>query len=109
VIPRLIPFAASLLSAFFGLVYYAFEKKFKRSANIFLVLVHLISYLFAVLGHATLARFWWRVLGEEHANIPLPLSASMLMMAAVAICFLTFGANIFWSMSRTPLAASDPR
>ncbi len=108
-IPRLIPFAASILSASFGLVYFGFEKKFKRPANIFLVLVQLTSFLLAVLGHATLVGFWWRVLGDEHANVPLPLWASLLMIVAFAICFLAFGVNIFWSMSRTRLATSNPR
>ena len=75
-IPRLIPFAASILSACFGLVYFGIERRFKRPANIFLVLVHMTSFLLAILGHATLVGFWWRVLGDEHANIPLPLWAN---------------------------------
>jgi hypothetical protein len=109
IIPKLIPFAASILSASFGLVYFGLEKKFKHAANVFLVLVHLSSFLLAILGHATLVGFWWRVLGDEHANIPLPLWASELMIVAFAICFLAFGVNIFWSMSRSLLASSNPR
>jgi hypothetical protein len=108
-IPRLIPFAASILSACFGLAYLALEKKFKRPANIFLVLLHLTSLLLAILGQATLVGFWWRVLGDEHASIPLPLWASLLMIAASAMCLLTFGVNIFRTMSRAPLAVSNPR
>jgi hypothetical protein len=106
-IPRLIPFTASILSASFGLAYFGFEKKFKRPANIPLVWVHLTALLFAILGHATLVDFWWRVLGDEHANIPLPLWASLLMIVAFAICFVAFGVNIFWSMSRTPLDSNN--
>jgi hypothetical protein len=109
VIPRLIPFAASMLSATFGLVYFGFEKKFERPANISLVWVHLTSFLLAILGHATLMGFWWRVLGDEHASIPLPLWASLLMIVASAVCFLAFGVNIFLSISRTPLGADNPR
>lgn len=109
-IPRLIPFAVSILSVCFGLVYFAFEKKFKRPVSVSLALVHLVSFLLAVLGHATLVHFWWRVLGEEHAtNTPLPLWAGMLMIAAFAVCCLVFAVNIFWSMSRAPLVASNPR
>ena len=76
-IPKLVPFAASILSACFGLVYFGFEKKLKRPLNVPLALVHLVSYLLAISAHLTLARFWWRVLGEEHAtNTPLPLCAT---------------------------------
>jgi len=101
-VPRLIPFAASILSAFFGLVYYGFEKKSGRPASFLLVMVHLISYLFGILGHLTLVHFWWTVLGEENATIPLPFWASILMIVGFAACFLAFGANIFRSMWRTP-------
>ena len=108
-IPKLIPFAASILSACFGLVYFGLEKTFQRPANIFLVLLHLSSFVLAILGHATLVGFWWRVLGEEHANIPVPLWAGGLMMVAAALCVLTFGMNIFRTMSRSPLATGTPR
>ena len=108
-IPRLIPFAASMLSATFGIVYFGFERKFKRPANISLVWVHLTAFSLAILGHATLVGFWWRVLGDEHANVPLPLWASLLMIVAFAVCFLAFGVNIFLTMSRTPLGADNPR
>ncbi len=108
-IPRLIPFTASGLSVCFGLVYLGLEKKFKRPPNIALALVHLASYLIALLGHATLVRFWWRVLGEEHANIPLPLGAGILTGLGFTICFLAFGVNIFRSLSRAPLVTSKPR
>jgi hypothetical protein len=110
VIPRLIPFAASILSACFGLVYYGVEKKFKRPANIPLTLIHLVSFVLAILSHATLVRFWWTVLGEENpTNTPLPSSASILMVTALTMTLLAFGVNIFWAMSSTPLVTSDPR
>jgi hypothetical protein len=110
VIPRLIPFAASILSACFGLVYYGVEKKFKRPANMPLTLIHLVSFVLAIICHATLARFWWTVLGEENpTNTPLPSSASLLMVAALTMSLLAFGVNIFWGMSRTPLVTSNPR
>jgi hypothetical protein len=110
VIPRLIPFAASILLACFGLVYYGAEKKFKRPANMPLTLIHLVSFVLAILCHATLVRFWWMVLGEENpTNTPVPTSASLLMVAAFTISLLAFGVNIFWSVSGTPLVASNPR
>jgi hypothetical protein len=109
-IPRLVPFAAAMLSAFFGLVYFGFEKKFNRSVDIPLALVHLVSFLLAILGYATLLRFWWRVLGEETAtNNPLPLWAGLLEFTALAICCLAFVANVFRSIPRTPLVTSNPR
>jgi hypothetical protein len=109
-IPRLIPFTASMLSACFGLICYGVEKKFKRRANIPLAVIHLVSFVLAILGHAILVRFWWTVLNEENAtNTPMPLSASLLMPAASTVSLLAFGVNIFWSMSRTPLVTSNPR
>jgi hypothetical protein len=87
-IPRLIPFGASILSACFGLVYYGVEKKFKRPANILLTLIHLASFQLAILGHATLVRFWWSGLGEENTtSTPTPSSASLLMVAALTVCW----------------------
>jgi hypothetical protein len=110
VIPRLIPFAASILSACFGLVYYGVEKKFKRPANMPLTLIHLVSFVLAILCHATLVRFWWTVLSEENpTNTPLPSSASLLMVAALTMSLLAFGVNIFRGISRTPLVTSNPR
>ena len=108
-VTRLIPFAASILSTFFVLVYYGFEKKSRRPASLLLVLVHLISYLFAILSQSTLMHFWWPALGKENANIPLPLRASVLVIVGFTVCFLAFGANIFWSMWRTPESTSNPR
>jgi hypothetical protein len=108
-IPRLIPFTASILSVCFGAVYLGLEKDFKRSPNTPLALVHLVSFVFAILGHAILVRFWWRVLGEEHANIPLPSWASLLAISASVICCFAFVANIFWSLSRAPLVTRNPR
>jgi hypothetical protein len=109
-IPRLIPFAASILAACFGLIYDGVEKKFQRPANMPLTVVHLVSFVVAILGHATLVRFCWTVLNEENAtNTPMPMSASLLMVAALAISLLAFSVNIFWSMSRTPLVTNNPR
>lgn len=103
-IPRLVPFAAAMLSAFFGLVYLGFEKKLNRSVDIPLAMVHVVSFLLAILGYAALLRFWWRVLGEGSAtNNPLPLWAGLLEFAALAICFLAFVANVFRSIPRAPL------
>ncbi len=107
-IPRLIPFAASILAACIGLIYYGVEKKFRRPANIPLTVIHLVSFVLAIVGHATLVRFWWTALNEENAtNKPMPLSASLLMLAALTISLLAFAVNIFWSMSRTPLVTSN--
>jgi len=53
---------------------------------------------------------WWGVLGDGNVpNTPLPISASILMVIAIAVCLLAFGLNIFWSMSRTPLVTSNAR
>ncbi|HEY4951639.1 MAG TPA: hypothetical protein VIH88_14985 [Candidatus Acidoferrales bacterium] len=109
-IPRLIPFAASILAAWIGLIYWGVEKNFKRPANFLLTVVHLVSFVLAILGYATLAHFWWTVLNEENAtNTPMPFSASLVMLAASTVSLLAFGVNIFWSMSRTPLVTSKPR
>jgi hypothetical protein len=80
-----------------------------RPPNSFLVLLHSISFLLAILGYATLLGFWWRVLGDEHASIPPPLWASLLMIAAFAMCLLTFGVNIFKTIWRAPQVGSNPR
>ncbi len=104
-IPRLIPFAASILSACFGLVYFGFEKKFKRPVNVPLALAHLIGYVLAILGHATMVHFWWGVLGEEHAtSLSVPVWAGALEFVGLVICCLAFGVNIFWSVPRTHVA-----
>jgi hypothetical protein len=109
-IPRLIPFGAFILSMFFGLVYYGVEKKFKRPANIPLTLIHLVSFVLAVLAHATLVRFWWTVLGQENTLGTAPPSwASLLTVAAVTVSLFAFGLNILWSMSGTPRVTSNPR
>jgi hypothetical protein len=105
-LPKLIPFTASILSASFGLAYFAFEKKFKHPINITLAVIHLTLYLLAILGHETLVNFWWRVLGEEHAtNLHLPLWASGLLVTAFPLCLFVFGVNILRSKSRAPLVA----
>jgi hypothetical protein len=105
-VPRFIPFAASILSAGFGLFYFVLERNFNRPPNISLVLVHLVSFLLAIVGHMTLVRFWWRVLGDEHATIPLPVWAGGLEFIGLVACSCALAANIFANL---PKAASAPR
>jgi hypothetical protein len=108
--PALIPFAAAILSVVFGLVYFAVEKKCKRALNFPLVLIHLISYMLAILAQETLARFWWENLSAEHAgSTPLPLWPGELLAVSLATCCLAFGLNIFWSLSKTSLVADNAR
>jgi hypothetical protein len=108
-IPRLIPFAAAVLSACFGLVYFTLESNFRRRPKISLVLVQLVSYLLAVLGHVILVRFWWRVLGDEHATIPLPVWAGVLEFAGFVIFCLAFATNIFMSLAGPASITSNAR
>jgi len=108
-LPKLIPFAAAILSACFGLAYFGLERNFRRPPNIQLVLVHLVSYLLAILGHVTLVRFWWRVLGDEHANTPLPIWAGGLEVTAFVICCLAFATNVFNTFSTAAKVAVSPR
>jgi hypothetical protein len=68
-VPRLIPFAASILSACFGLVYYGLEKKFKRPGNIPLAMIHSVSFVLVILSHETVVRYWWGVLGDKMYQI----------------------------------------
>lgn len=107
-VPRFIPFAASMVSAGFGLFYFVFERNFKRPPNISLVLVHLVSCLLLILGHMTLVRFWWRVLGDERGTITvsLPVWAGGLEFIGLVACSCALAANIFASLSR---AAGSPR
>lgn len=104
-VPRFIPFAASILSAGFGLFYFLLERSFKRPPKISFVLVHLVSYLLVILGHMSLVRFWWRVLGDEQARIPLPLWAAELEVIGLVACSCALAANIFASL---PRAVSTP-
>jgi hypothetical protein len=106
--PRLIPFTAAFLSVFFGLAYFGLEKRSKQSPNIPLAFVHIISYLLAFWGLETLARFWWRVLGEEHASIPLTLWAGVLTGIGFTVCFLACGANVFLSLWRVSVVTNKP-
>jgi len=109
VLPRLIPFAAAILSVCFGLVYFALEKKFKRPFNVPLTLIHLVSYLLAFLGHATMLRYVSRALSEANAtNNPLPVWASLLFLFGTLACCSAFVANIVWSMSRPAVAPTNP-
>ena len=108
-IPKLVPFAASILSGCFGLVYFGLEKRFKRPANIPLVWIHLFGYLLGILGHVTMVHFWWRLLGDEHAKLPFPLWASTLECVGFLMCGVAFVVNIFLGVRRTRLATSNPR
>jgi hypothetical protein len=108
-VPRFIPFAASILSACFGLFYFVLERNFKRAPNIWLALVHLVSYTLAILGHMTLVRFWWRVLGDERATISLPLWAGELEVIGVLVCCCAFVLNIFGSFSRAAGVTGNAR
>ena len=100
-IPRFVPFAAAVLSAFFCVVYYALEKKSQRPANTTLTLVHLVSYLLAILGHTILLRFWWSALGDARTSVPLPLWAGSFAILGSALCCLAFGANVYRGVSQT--------
>ena len=103
-IPRLIPFTASILSVWFGLVYFGLEKKFSRPVSIPLALLHLVAFLLLILGHVALVRFWWPVLGEGQAtNTPMPLWAGEIEFASLWMCCMAFAANIVWSIWRIPL------
>jgi len=109
-VPRLTPFAGSILSAFFGLVYYAAEKGFKRPLNMPLTVIHFVSFAVAILCHATLVRFWWTMMNEgSPTGAPIPLLTSFLMVVGLMVSLLAFGVNIVWSMSRAPLVAGNPR
>ena len=109
-IPSLVPFAAAIGSACFGLVYFGLEKKFNRPINTALAIVHLTAYLLLILGHAILLRFLWRVLGEgSSTNATLPSWAGLLEFAGLVTCCTAFGMNILKSVSRTQLTARNPR
>lgn len=108
-IPRVIPFAAALLSVCFGLAYFLIEKKFGRPLGVSLAVVQVASYVLAVLGHATMVNFWWRALNEpQPSNIPVPMWASFLFLGGCALCCLTFGVNIFWSRPRVIKVSANP-
>jgi hypothetical protein len=94
--PRLIPFAVAIISAAFGLVFLAIERNFKWPVSVPLTLVQIAFFLGGVFGHTVLTRFWWRVLGEEHAtNLQLPLWSVMLYLFAFTISVVVFFLNIF--------------
>lgn len=108
-IPRLIPFAAALLSACFGLAYFLIGKKFGRLPSVSLAVVQVVSYVLAVLGHATMVNFWWRALNEpQPSNTPVPMWASFLELGGTAICCLAFALNIFWSGSKARPVTTNP-
>ncbi len=101
--PRLIPFPLAIISACLGLVYFVIEKGYRRNARVSLTLVQITFLLLGVLGHIAIVRFWWRVLGEEHAtNLPMPLWSEMLFIVNILISFIVFFLNIFLS-KRAPM------
>ena len=101
--PRLIPFPLAIISACLGLVYFVIEKDFRRNARVSLTLVQIAFLLAGVFGHIVIVRFWWRVLGEEHAtNLPMPLWSVMLFYVSIVISFIVFFLNIFLS-KRAPM------
>jgi hypothetical protein len=101
--PRLIPFPLAIISACLGLVYFVIEKSFRRNARVSLTLVQIAFLLVGVFGHIVIVRFWWRVLGEEHAtNLPMPLWSVMLFNVSIVISFIVFFLNIFLS-KRAPM------
>lgn len=108
-IPRLIPFAAALLSACFALAYFLIEKKFRRPLSVSLATVQVVSYALAVLGHAAMVNFWWRALNEpQPSNTPLPMWASFLELGGIATCCVAFALNVFWSGSKARPITANP-
>lgn len=100
-IPRLVPFSASLLSVCVGLACFFIEKKFGRPLSVSIAVIQVVSYVLAVLGHATMVNFWWRALNEpQPSNTPMPMWASFLEFGGIATCCLAFALNILWSGSR---------
>jgi hypothetical protein len=108
-IPRLIPFAAALLSACFGLAYFLIEKKFGRPLSVSLAAVQVVSYVLAVVGHAAMVNFWWRALNEpQPSNTRLPMWASLLELGGIATCCVAFALNVFWSGSKARRVRANP-
>ena len=98
--PRLIPFPLAIISACFGLVYFVIEKTLRRNARVSLTLLQITFLLVGVFGHIVIVRFWWRVLGEEHAaNLSMPLWGVMLFHVSIAVSFIIFLLNINYENS----------
>jgi hypothetical protein len=107
-IPRLIPFAAALLSACFGFAYFLIEKKLGRPLSVSLAAVQVVSYVLAVLGHTTMVNFWWRALNEpQPSKTPVPIWASFLELGGIVTCCLVFTLNIYWSASKARPATAN--
>ncbi|MGC2331454.1 MAG: hypothetical protein WA581_08370 [Candidatus Acidiferrales bacterium] len=105
-IPRLIPFAAAILSAFFGLAYFGIEKRFRRPVNLPLATVQLILFLLATIGHEALVRFWWHVLDQEvGSQTSLPSWPGFLLLVSSGLCCLVFAINVFLTLRSKPLEA----
>ncbi|MGB8542496.1 MAG: hypothetical protein WCD49_12750 [Candidatus Acidiferrales bacterium] len=106
-IPRLIPFTASILSVCFGLAYLGFEKTISRSVNFALAVVQFVLLLVATIGHSALISHWWAVLAEESSPKKPLSSLGLLTFASFVLCCLVFGANMLWSLSKTPVLDSE--
>jgi len=101
-LPRLIPFSVAILATCFGVAYLAFERKTKQPVSVPLAVTQLILFLLGTYGHSVIVRFWWRVLGEEHATgIPMPVWSVLLSMAAFTASLVVFVTNIVWSARRS--------
>lgn len=106
-IPKLIPFTASILSVCFGLAYLGFEKNFRRSVNFALAVVQLILLLLATIGQLVIISHWWAVLAEESSPKKSLSPWALLAFTSFVLCCLIFGANILWSLSKTPVLDSE--
>jgi hypothetical protein len=100
-IPKLIPFAAAILAACFSLVYYAVESKGRRAPSSILTVIHLVTFVLTVVSHAVLVNFWWTALnGNDPTHARVPMSGALFPISLI-ICFVTFGANLYTSLSKT--------
>jgi hypothetical protein len=107
--PRLMPLGVALVSAIFGLIYFAVERRFNRTMSLPLTVAHMASFLLGVFGFVVVTRFWWRVLGQEHATgLAMPVWGALLYIAAFTVSLVAFFANILSRMRRLPERPSHP-
>jgi hypothetical protein len=100
-IPGLIPFSVAILLACFGVAYFGFERLAKQPVSLPLAVAHLILFLLGMYGHSVVVRFWWRVLGTEHATrVPMPVWSALLSATAFTLSLVLFLLNITWSLQR---------
>lgn len=100
-IPGLIPFSLAILSACFGVAYLGFERKARRPVSVPLAVAQLIFFLLGAYGHSVIVRFWWRVLGAEHATgLAMPTWSALLSASAFTLSLVLFIFNIVWSLRR---------